>query len=267
MNEDSFVSRAADRQGREKREKIRDFINGGAFNGIRIAIKLLTPICNLITKFQNDKKPISDVFESFLSLKKEFSTINGLTFENLETAQDAVDHYWEFIKNPCHLFSNLLDPRYIGRNLGAEKELVIEQFHERYLDAGDELDGFFAYCNTKKGTRIFSGLENGNTSVIVWWEGNTDFPKLREVALKLFSLTPANSACERNFSNFSFVHSKLRNRLGNEKAKEAVYVFANSKEFKKSDNRVTDDAFSNYGGDGYSSQDGDHSEMSDLNDE
>ena len=162
-----------DRQSREKREKIRNFINGGTFNSIRTAIKLLTPICNLIVAFQNDKKPISDVYEAFISLNKEFTSISGLTAKDLEAAQDTVNHYWRFIKNPCHLFSNLLDPRYIGKNLGDEKNMVLEQFHERYPDAADELDGFFAYCNTKTGTCIFNGLEKRTTSVIVWWKGQT----------------------------------------------------------------------------------------------
>ena len=64
-NDDSFIARGVDRQGKEKREKIRNFIHGGSFNGIRSAIKILSPVCNLITSYQNDKKPISDVFESF----------------------------------------------------------------------------------------------------------------------------------------------------------------------------------------------------------
>ena len=57
------------------------------------------------------------------------------------------DHYWRFLQNPCHVFSNLIDPRYIGK------------------------------------------LDSGTTSVIVWWEGRTDFQNLRHVALKLFSLS------------------------------------------------------------------------------
>ena len=57
----------------------------------------------------------------------------------------------------------------------------------------------------------------------------------------MFCLTPANSACERNFSNYSFIHSKLRNRLGNDKAKESVYIFANAKEIKGEDDEASDE--------------------------
>ena len=220
-------------------------------------------------------KPISDVCESFLSLNDIFSSIHGLAPEYLEKVKEAVYHYWDFIKNPCHLFSNLLDPRYTGKILGAERNVVIEQFYERYPDAGEELDGFFAYCKRNEDARVFQGVKSGATRVIVWWEGQSDFPQLREIALQLFSLAPANSACERNFSNFSFVHSKLRNRLGNNKAREAVYVFANAKELKKSDKRIPNDAVGeyeseavgDYESEGYSSNNEDYEEISNASDE
>ena len=96
------------------------------------------------------------------------------------------------------------------------------------------------WCRKKQGTISFRGIETGKTEVIVWWEGQTDFVNLREVALILFSLVPANSGCERNFSNYSFVHSKLRNRLANDKAKESVYTFGNAKEMR-GDSKEKDD--------------------------
>ena len=44
------------------------------------------------------------------------------------------------------------------------------------------------------------------------------------------------------FPDFSFIHSKSRKRLGYEKARECVYVFANSKEYKEwRDNRADDE--------------------------
>ena len=43
------------------------------------------------------------------------------------------------------------------------------------------------------------------------------------------------------FSNYSFIHSKLRNRLGNDKAKESVYIFANAMEIKGEDDEASDE--------------------------
>jgi hypothetical protein len=41
-------------------------------------------------------------------------------------------------------------------------------------------------------------------------------------------LTCSASSCERNWSMYSFVHSKTRNRLGVEKAEALVYIYTNS---------------------------------------
>ncbi len=55
------------------------------------------------------------------------------------------------------------------------------------------------------------------------------FQTLSKLALRLFRLVPSSSASERNFSTFSFIHTKLRNRLSSEKVEKLVFVFANSK--------------------------------------
>jgi len=61
-----------------------------------------------------------------------------------------------------------------------------------------------------------------------WWHrggGNA----LPIIAKRILSLTVSASSCERNWSMYSFVHSKSRNRLGVEKAEELVYIYTNSK--------------------------------------
>jgi hypothetical protein len=52
---------------------------------------------------------------------------------------------------------------------------------------------------------------------------------LPKIAKRILSLTCSTSSCERNWSMYSFVHSKSRNRLGVDKAEALVYLFTNSK--------------------------------------
>jgi hypothetical protein len=61
-----------------------------------------------------------------------------------------------------------------------------------------------------------------------WWHrvGGNDLPK---IAKRIFSLTCFASSCERNWSMYSFVHSKSRNCLGVDKAEALVYIYTNSK--------------------------------------
>jgi hypothetical protein len=61
-----------------------------------------------------------------------------------------------------------------------------------------------------------------------WWHrvGGNALPK---IAKRILSLTCSTSSCERNWSMYSFVHSKSCNRLGVDKAKALVYIYTNSK--------------------------------------
>ena len=43
----------------------------------------------------------------------------------------------------------------------------------------------------------------------------------------------SGSSCERNFSSFGFIQSKLRNRLSDGKTEKLVFVYSNMKELDK----------------------------------
>lgn len=61
-----------------------------------------------------------------------------------------------------------------------------------------------------------------------WWNrvGGDALPK---IARRVLSLTCSASSCERNWSMYSFVHNKVRNRLATSKAETLVYIYANNK--------------------------------------
>jgi hypothetical protein len=52
---------------------------------------------------------------------------------------------------------------------------------------------------------------------------------LPKIAKCILLLTCSISSCERNWSMYSFVHSKSRNRLEVNKAEALVYIYTNSK--------------------------------------
>lgn len=60
-------------------------------------------------------------------------------------------------------------------------------------------------------------------------------PTLQKYALRIVSQCVSSSGCERNWSTFALVHTKIRNKLGYDKLHKLVYVHYNLKE------RVRDD--------------------------
>ncbi|XP_073038171.1 uncharacterized protein [Primulina eburnea] len=61
-----------------------------------------------------------------------------------------------------------------------------------------------------------------------WWNDyGDDAPHLIKIAIKILSQTCSSSRCERNWSTWSLVHTKLRIRLAVEKLHKLVYVHYN----------------------------------------
>ena len=61
-----------------------------------------------------------------------------------------------------------------------------------------------------------------------WWVNyGSSAPLLQKLALKLLVQPSSSSCCERNWSTYSFIHSKRRNKLNPSRAEDLVYVHTN----------------------------------------
>ena len=62
----------------------------------------------------------------------------------------------------------------------------------------------------------------------VWWFTSGNIGKLLPyIAQRILAQVVSLSSCERNWSSYSFVHSKARNRLYSSHAEDLVYVYTN----------------------------------------
>lgn len=60
-----------------------------------------------------------------------------------------------------------------------------------------------------------------------WWLEMGCSTTMKELAVWALSVSPTTGAAERNWSTHSFIHSKARNRLTNERIQKLVYLFQN----------------------------------------
>ena len=62
-----------------------------------------------------------------------------------------------------------------------------------------------------------------------WWAtySSQEVPELARVAVKVLSQTISASQCERNWSTFSLIHSRQRNRLHAKRLDDLVYCHYN----------------------------------------
>ena len=61
-----------------------------------------------------------------------------------------------------------------------------------------------------------------------WWLNyGSSSPILRKIAIRVLSQTSSSSGCERNWSTFALIHTKIRNRLTHIRLDKLVYVHYN----------------------------------------
>ncbi|XP_062207094.1 uncharacterized protein LOC133908895 [Phragmites australis] len=101
-------------------------------------------------------------------------------------------------------------------------------------EASIAIDQFVSFFSTQKG--LFGSPEarcsalRGKTSAADWWTSyGGQYKELQKLAKRIISQCMPSSGCERNWSTFALVHTKLRNRLGYEKLYKLVYVHYNLK--------------------------------------
>ena len=141
---------------------------------------------------------------------------------------DIVENRYKQAINEVHLLANMLDPRFMGSNLSNEEEesamqLADEEF-PTLLPIVVQLKGKSEPFNKKY---LFNETLLKTVTPSSWWDSLKR--KISDEVLRVikgFLTASASSASvERIFSRFGLVHSKLRNRLGVEKAAKLVFLY------------------------------------------
>lgn len=57
--------------------------------------------------------------------------------------------------------------------------------------------------------------------------GHKEYPALYQIAKPITEMVCSSAASERGWSTFRFIHSRLRNRLANQRVKKLVFVYTN----------------------------------------
>lgn len=178
---------------------------------------------------------------SFAALKKDIEELplSMFTATEKERMLELLRDRFSFMWSDAHGIAHLLDPRYMGCHLDRKDrekaELHIEKLYPE-IKANSELDYFKAFVFELKDRdkEFAANIGVNKRTVYLWWQSREadDFPTLKRLALKIFSLCCSSSASERNFSTFAFIHNKLRNRLKDDKVEKLVHIFSNHQRLK-----------------------------------
>ncbi|KAG3194285.1 hypothetical protein PC128_g9498 [Phytophthora cactorum] len=155
--------------------------------------------------FEKDTKPPSDVYRMFLELSVQYNALS-IPISDHGKIRQILKERFDFIYGDAHGVVYLLDPRYHGQTwmtarkskTAAKQSVEVTLVHKKKL------------------------------SVFQNWNGRSQFPLLRDIALTVFSASCSSAAAERNFSAHKFVHSQARNRFQDASVKKLVFMFFNA---------------------------------------
>lgn len=180
------------------------------------AVSLLDPICSLINKCQSSTASIACAAEAWLSIQfpPEFVEAEECLNKRRNSA----------LKVPL-LVANYLHPAYRGRKLNEQKIDIVNDYLLENLDTTG-LEDLIKFSSNTGIFAVLDGKEGLNLKPHLYWElASTKCQNLSQIAIKLLSIPASTAQLERVFSNWSYVHNKLRNRLSAERSKKLVKVY------------------------------------------
>jgi hypothetical protein len=249
---------ASPKDKKDTRNKLKATLRSTDFyDNLTIADKILQPLCHLIIAFQgntlnyhdisevtdccniDDKKPISYVQHTIEELTGKIYDIRELSKCDKDTISQQVENRWNFLYSECHGLSYLLDPKLKGQHMAKEdKDALIATLNNKCHSTQavleyDSYDKFLIDISEDDDPRhaLHCQIHEDTMTAMGFWKCAyvmKNFPSLAKLARSLFSLVPSSSASERNFSTFSFIHTKLRNRLLTDKVQKLVFIKGNS---------------------------------------
>ena len=213
---------------------LRNYILSDDFwEDLDLAIKIMEPIVVALKSFESDTSILSTVYSHFKSLMDK---IQQIVCDFSDELQELITKRWEYTYHPIMIVAYILDPQFLEESKNNEMEstgyteftkFVSKKFsHEESVELFAELVNFRNKNLPYDNEIIWESANILNPSV--WWQSWPN-SKLQQLAVKVFSIPTSSAAAERNFSNFGFIHNKIRNRLKNDRVKKLVYIYGNLK--------------------------------------
>jgi hypothetical protein len=206
VNSRDFVGNSPAIQ-KEARKALKATISDADFvSFFRKAMFILKPIDELITKFQSDCVPVSDVYVDFLNLPLKFETEAAkrvLTGAEIDYLKSLVKSRFQFIYGDAHGLGYLLDPGYIGEKLERSLRKELEYFIVKYpLENGEksnekntvvyrQLTDYLISANSHKERNSFRYqmfVQEQKLPLSYWLTDGMAWPLLQKIARKVLCL-------------------------------------------------------------------------------
>ena len=180
-------------------------------------LQILKPVSKALDIIQGDSCTISECVNIWKNLKEELKDQPRHVIAKVEIREKQAI-------TPIHLLANIIDPRFFGSNLTAEEEELAMQYCRKELI--EYLPNILNMKNKQKPFKLylFDDQVIKNISPLTWWNSQ-NITEMKPLYNAFLTAVSSSAGVERVFSAFGLIHTKLRNRLGVEKAAKLVFLY------------------------------------------
>lgn len=190
----------------------------------------LKPVAKALDRTQANDCNMAECCEIWLSLRDTLGESPDIT----ESMKTAILKRFDEAVTPNHLLANMLDPRYLGRNLTVDDENSAEGVIAEINSDIMPLLYAFAAKGQPFPAHFFEDTMRLGTPPSIWWRtlqrklrNSAGIGELAKISCQLNKFPASSAAIERVFSSFGLVQTRLRNRLSLEKTAKLVTCYRN----------------------------------------
>ncbi|XP_073520018.1 uncharacterized protein [Phyllobates terribilis] len=227
----------------ENRDKIdgtvtAKILNIGLKRNVEHMLSFLKPISQALNKIQKNSCFIADAVEIWKELSEHLKTELHMDRIKLQ----AVNKRMGQALTPAHFLANIVNIQYQGQNLSAEEEeLAMTWVSSNHPSLMPTIINFRAKGEPFKKYMFAEDILRKVTAVNCWKSLKRLDLETVQVMISLLTAVASSAGIERIFSSFGLIHSKLRNRLGPNKAGKLVFLFQIMNRNKEEDDDEDDD--------------------------
>ena len=152
-------------------------------------------------------------------------------------AMSTFRHRWWMMLTDLHWAGAMLNPILRGwipvHEHEQSRRILNQVFRKYYPDDNAYVEVLSQYQDFLENRGPFADSTDPSVHVAPvheWWDAMEGGAKaLQTIAQRILAQVCSASACERNWSMYSFVHNKVHNRLKHSRAEDLVYIYTNSR--------------------------------------
>jgi hypothetical protein len=237
-----YVDRLTKPATRTKANTARRYVRSDGFWGTCVNfVHMVEPVLVALREFDGKHPCMGKAWLVMKNVEKHVFSLRDPPFslneELAESAEDQFQSRWHMLRTDLHYAGALLNP-YLLDEVTLIDDREATEAVVRVLRKLTTNDVAFAsalseYQSFRDHRGIFAGLPVAaalNLEPHEWWDLlGAGAHTLAPIAKRILAQVCSASSCERNWSMYSFVHNKVRNRLTSERAEELVYIYTNAR--------------------------------------